>query len=125
MKPIHAVPLLACAASMAALAAPPKPGPTESIAIKNRKVHTCVEPNNPGLVFQQKDGGYVEIPQGWGPVASVKQSTNWAIAYCQYHDNTAGKPAVYTVHYEMTGFKANQCSASGRTVTCQGPVLKP
>lgn len=88
MKLVRAATLLACAASMGAFAQPipPKHG---DIAIKNRKVHTCVEPNNPGLVFQQKDGGYVEIPQGWAPTASVKQSTSWALAYCQYHDNTS------------------------------------
>jgi hypothetical protein len=33
---------------------------------------------------------------------------------------------VYSVHYEMTGFKQSECSVSGMTVSCFRPiVIKP
>ena len=96
------------------------------IALKNRLVHTCKDPN-PGNIFREPDGGYHESAQGWFWKAEVHQGTGWAAAYCYYGLDKAA-PAnrpVYSVHYEMTGFKSNQCSVSGKTVACQSlPVLK-
>ena len=118
--------LLAIAAATLVATAQPSVKPGAAVAIKNRASHTCADPNNPGIVFQQKDGGYLEAPQGWFIRAEVHQSTSWALAYCYYGLDKANPPArpVYSVHYEMTGFKSNQCSALGKTVTCQGPGLK-
>lgn len=96
------------------------PGGTVSdTAIKNRLSHTCKNPN-PGNIFREPDGGYHESAQGWFIRAEVHQGTGWAAAYCYYGldlANPAARP-VYSVHYEMTGFKANECGVSGATVTC-------
>jgi hypothetical protein len=85
----------------------------------NRLSHTCKNPNQ-GNVFREPDGGYHESPQGWFIRAEVHQSTSWALAYCYYGLDLANPPArpVYSVHYEMTGFKSNECGVSGATVTC-------
>ena len=98
----------------------------DTAAIRNRISHTCKDPNQ-GAVFREADGGYHESAQGWFIRAEVHQGTGWAAAYCYYGLDKAA-PAnrpVYSVHYQMTGFKSNQCSVSGKTVTCaQAAVLK-
>jgi len=87
--------------------------------------HTCVNPNNPPI-FLQPDGGYHEAYQGWFYQASVFQSASgWAMAYCWYGLDLAA-PAnrpVHRVHFEMTGYYANECSVSGATVTCSKPIV--
>ena len=95
------------------------------IGLKNRMSHTCKNPN-PGNVFREPDGGYHESFQGWFYKAEVHQSTSWALAYCYYGlDNAApSNRPVYSVHYEMTGFKSNECGVTGATVTCTR-LLKP
>ena len=120
--------LLLTAASLAMLAngcALPGPGGADTNAGALRMSHTCKNPNQ-GNVFREPDGGYHESPQGWFIRAEVHQSSTWAIAYCYYGLDLAA-PAnrpVYSVHYEMTGFKSTACSVSGATVTCT-PVLQP
>ena len=93
--------------------------PFSDSAVRNRLTHTCKNPNQ-GNVFQEPDGGYHESPQGWFYKAEVHQSSSWALAYCYYGLDLAAPSnrPVYSVHYEMTGFKANQCGVSGATVTC-------
>jgi len=98
------------------------------VALKDRMTHTCKNPN-PGNIFKEPDGGLHESFQGWFIKAEVKQGTGWAQTYCYYGLDKAA-PAnrpVYSVHYQMTGFKSNQCTVSGATVTCIGPgaVIKP
>ena len=87
--------------------------------------HTCVNPNNPPI-FVQPDGGYHEAYQGWFYAASVVQSASgWALAYCWYGLDMAA-PAnrpVHRVHFEMTGYYANECTVSGATVTCSKPIV--
>ena len=100
---------------------------TTDTALFGRLAHTCKNPN-PGNVFREPDGGYHESFQGWFYKAEVHQSTGWALAYCYYGlDNAApANRPVYSVHYEMTGFKSSECSVSGTTVSCvHVPVLKP
>ncbi len=94
------------------------------VVLKNRASHTCKDPN-PGNVFREPDGGYHESAQGWFWKAEVHQGTGFAQAYCYYGLDKAA-PAnrpVYSVHYEMSGFGASQCSVSGKTVTCTRPAL--
>jgi hypothetical protein len=109
--------LLAVSVSFAASAqAPVTKG---VIATPGQMTHTCKDPN-PGNIFREPDGGYHESAQGWFSRAEVHQGTGWALAYCYYGLDKAA-PAnrpVYSVHYEMTGFKSNQCSVAGKTVTC-------
>ena len=105
--------------------AQPGPGGLGNTSIAGRASHTCKDPN-PGNVFREPDGGYHESFQGWFIRAEVHQSTSWALAYCYYGLDKiapANRP-VYSVHYEMTNFKATDCSVSGKTVTCTLP-LKP
>lgn len=112
-----AVPLLALAQNA------PKARP--DIALRNRLVHTCKDPN-PGNVFHEPDGGLHESAQGWFSRAEVHQGTSGpALAYCYYGLDKAA-PAnrpVYSVHYPMPGFTASQCSVSGKTVTCARPAV--
>jgi hypothetical protein len=91
----------------------------DTATLGGRLSHTCKNPNQ-GNVFREPDGGYHESPQGWFIRAEVHQSTSWALAYCYYGLDLANPPArpVYSVHYEMTGFKSNECGVSGATVTC-------
>ena len=94
--------------------------------LKNRISHTCKDPN-PGNVFREPDGGYHESFQGWFIKAEVHGGSGNPAAYCYYGLDKAA-PAnrpVYSVHYELPGFTASQCSVSGKTVTCARlPVLK-
>jgi len=87
--------------------------------------HTCVNPNNPPI-FTQPDGGYHEPYQGWFYQASVVQSASgWAFTECWYGLDMAA-PAnrpVHRVHFEMTGYYANECTVSGATVTCSKPIV--
>jgi murein DD-endopeptidase MepM/ murein hydrolase activator NlpD len=87
--------------------------------LAGRLTHTCVNPN-PGFVFLQQDGGYQETAQGWFYNAEVHQGSGWALAYCYYGLDMAAPSnrPVYSVHYEMMGYKSNQCTVSGPTVTC-------
>ena len=114
-----AILLAACAAAVSSAFAQPK-GAGADLALKSQMVHTCKDPNNPS-VLRQADGGYVEIGQGWFYKADLKQGTGWAGAYCYYGMDKVepSKRPAYSVHYEMTGFKSNQCSVSGKTVTCK------
>jgi len=123
---IHAVTIFASFAALAAGCAQfPGSGQVSDGALKNRLSHTCKNPN-PANIFREPDGGYHESAQGWFIRAEVHQGTGWAAAYCYYGLDLAA-PAnrpVYSVHYEMTGFKSNECGVSGMTVTCSR-VLKP
>ena len=116
------------AASVAAFlggCALPPAGGASNTSIAGRASHTCKNPN-PGNVFREPDGGYHESFQGWFYKAEVHQSSSWALAYCYYGLDLAA-PAnrpVYSVHYEMTGFKSTDCSVSGATVSCS-LALKP
>jgi hypothetical protein len=75
-----AIALAACAAlSSSAFAQPVKP-PT-GVTVKEHMTLTCKDPNPPG-VFRQADGGYVETSHGWFYNAQIRQSTNFALAYC-------------------------------------------
>jgi len=119
--------LAACvAASLGACAQFPG-GQVSDSALAGRLSHTCKNPN-PGNIFREPDGGYHESFQGWFYKAEVHQSTSWALAYCYYGLDLAA-PAnrpVYSVHYEMTGYKSNECSVAGTTVTCaHSIVIKP
>jgi hypothetical protein len=120
-----AIALAVCAAgSSSAFAQPVKP--QTGAALTDHMAVTCKDPNNPNLL-RQADGGYVEIGQGWFYNSDVKQGTGWAAAYCYYGMDKAepSKRPLYSVHYELTGFKSNQCKASGKTVTCnRGAVIK-
>ena len=113
------------AASLTACAQfPGRAGP--DVALPRSASHTCKDPN-PGNVFREPDGGYHESFQGWFYKAEVHQGTSGpALAYCYYGLDKiapANRP-VYSVHYEMTGFSAGQCSVSGKTITCvRQPVL--
>ena len=128
-RPLYSPFRAAILASSAVLAAGcAQPGPTAStseVALRDRISHTCKNPN-PGNVFREPDGGYHESAQGWFYKAEVHQSSSWALAYCFYGLDLANPSArpVYTVHYEMTGFKSNECGVSGATVTCSR-LLKP
>jgi murein DD-endopeptidase MepM/ murein hydrolase activator NlpD len=118
---IHALITLASSAALGAGCAQfPGSGTTVSDpALKGRLSHTCKDPN-PGNIFREPDGGYHESAQGWFIRAEVHQGTGWAATYCFYGLDKiapANRP-VYSVHYEMTGFKSNECSVSGKTVTC-------
>jgi hypothetical protein len=121
-----AIVIAACAAaSSSAFAQPVKP-PID-VGIQDHITITCKDPNNPS-VLRQADGGYVEIGQGWFYKADLKQGTGWAGAYCYYGmDKVApSKRPSYSVHYQLTGFKSNQCKVSGKTITCgREPVIKP
>lgn len=120
---IHSVILLALAAGCAQF--PGSGTQVSDTALKNRLTHTCKNPN-PGNIFREPDGGYHESAQGWFIRAEVHQGTGWASAYCYYGLDMiapANRP-VYSVHYEMTGFKSNECGVSAMTVTCSR-VLKP
>jgi hypothetical protein len=115
--------LLAATASVLATASAQTVAPKTAVggtaAIRSRISHTCKDPNQ-GAVFREADGGYHESAQGWFIRAEVHQGSGWAFAYCYYGLDKAA-PAnrpVYSVHYEMTGFKSNQCSVSGKIVTC-------
>jgi hypothetical protein len=101
--------------------------PREPVGISNTITVTCKNPN-PGGVFRQADGGYVETPQGWFDHAEVHGGgTGWPAAYCYYGIDAAypkNRPA-YSVHYELKGFKATECSVSGATITCTNrPAVK-
>jgi len=87
--------------------------------LQDRLTHTCKNMNR-GNIFREPDGGYHESPQGWFYKAEVHQGTGWAAAYCYYGlDNAApANRPVYSVHYELTGFKSNQCSVAGATIIC-------
>jgi hypothetical protein len=116
--------LAACVALPFAAHAQTTPRVPSGIAIKNRVAHTCKDPN-PGNVFREPDGGYHESAQGWFSRAEVHQGSGSALAYCYYGLDKAA-PAnrpVYSVHYEMKGFGASQCSVSGKTVTCTRPAV--
>lgn len=99
-----------------------------NVAVPHQITRTCKN-MNPGNIFREPDGGYHESAQGWFYKAEVHQSTNWALAYCYYGlDNAApANRPVYSVHYELTGFKSNQCTVSGATITCGLPpiTIKP
>jgi hypothetical protein len=95
------------------------PGLGGQVSNAGRLSHTCKNPN-PANIFREPDGGYHESAQGWFIRAEVHQGTGWAAAYCYYgldKASPANRP-VYSVHYEMTGFKSNECGVSGTTVTC-------
>lgn len=113
-----AIALPLCAADV------PKPG----ISTMQSLTVTCKSPN-PGGVFRQADGGYIETPQGWFIRAEVHGGgTGWPAAYCFYGSNKAlaASSEAYSVHYELKGFQASQCAVSGQTVKCTLlPVLKP
>ena len=100
-------------------------GPFSDTVLRNRLAHTCKNPN-PGNVFREPDGGYHESFQGWFYKAEVHQGSGWALAYCYYGLDMAAPSnrPVYSVHYEMTGFKANECGVSGPTVICNR-LLQP
>ncbi len=120
--------LAACVAAFLGACAQIMGGPQVSdTALAGRLSHTCKNPN-PGNVFREPDGGYHESFQGWFYKAEVHQGTGWALAYCYYGLDMAA-PAnrpVYSVHYEMTGFKSNECSVAGTTVSCAHVlVIKP
>ena len=105
--------------------AQPGPGGISNTSIAGRMSHTCKDPN-PGNIFREPDGGYHESAQGWFIRAEVHQGTGWAATYCFYGLDKiapANRP-VYSVHYEMTGFKSGDCSVNGKTVTCS-LSLKP
>jgi murein DD-endopeptidase MepM/ murein hydrolase activator NlpD len=122
---IHTVILLAASAALAAGCAQFPGSQVSDTALKNRLSHTCKNPN-PANIFREPDGGYHESAQGWFIRAEVHQGTGWAAAYCYYGLDLAA-PAnrpVYSVHYEMTGFKSNECGVAGPTVTCSR-LLKP
>ena len=118
----------ACAVVSSSALAQPKVKPPTGAALTDHITITCKDPNNPGI-FRQADGGYLEPPQGWFYGASVEQAASgWAQAYCRYgmQKLTPSKTPVYTVHYELTGFKSNQCKVSGKVVSCgREPVIKP
>ena len=117
---IHAVTMLASFVALATGCAQfPGSGRVSDGALKNRLSHTCKNPN-PGNVFREPDGGHHESFQGWFYKTEVHQSTSWALAYCYYGLDKAfpANRPVYSVHYEMTGFKSNECGVSGPTVTC-------
>jgi hypothetical protein len=89
------------------------------LGLQNHLTRTCKNMNRANI-FREPDGGYHESAQGWFYKAEVHQSSSWALAYCYYGlDNAspANRP-VYSVHYELTGFKSNQCTVAGATVTC-------
>jgi len=122
---IHAVIMLASSAALAAGCAQFPGSGTQVSNTAGRLSHTCKDPN-PGNIFREPDGGYHESAQGWFIRAEVHQGTGWAAAYCYYGLDKiapANRP-VYSVHYEMTGFKSNECSVSAKTVTC-AHLLKP
>jgi hypothetical protein len=123
-------PLLRCTPVLAVLllaACQQFPGRVSNVTPPMRLAHTCKNPN-PGNIFREPDAGYHESFQGWFYKAEVHQGSTpgSASAYCYYGLDMAA-PAnrpVYSVHYPMTGFNANQCSVSGMTVTCvRQPVL--
>ena len=122
---LYPVILLASSAAILAGCAQFPGGISDTATIGGRASHTCKNPN-PGNVFREPDGGYHESFQGWFYKAEVHQSTSWALAYCYYGlDNAApSNRPVYSVHYELTGFKSNECGVSGATVSCSH-LLKP
>jgi hypothetical protein len=109
-------------ASMSASAAT-RPG---VLALQNHLTRTCKN-MNPANIFREPDGGYHESAQGWFSGAAVHQSSSGAsaLAYCYYGlDNAApANRPVYSIHYELTGFKSNQCTVAGPTITCDLPPL--
>lgn len=112
-------PAILLAVSIPFAASAQAPAAKAVIAVPGQMTHTCKNPN-PGNIFREPDGGYHESAQGWFIRAEVHQGTGWAAAYCYYGLDMAA-PAnrpVYSVHYEMTGFKSNQCHVSGKSVTC-------
>jgi hypothetical protein len=119
---------LAIVVALPSIAADATKRPTATVVgITNHVSKTCSNMVR-GNVFREPDGGYHESPQGWFYKAEVHQSTSWALAYCYYgldQASPANRP-VYSVHYELTGFKSNQCTVSAATITCSSmPVLKP
>jgi hypothetical protein len=118
--------LAACIALPLVALAQTGPRVPPGTVLKNRISHTCKDPN-PGNVFREPDGGYHESFQGWFIKAEVHAGSGNPAAYCYYGLDKAA-PAnrpVYSVHYELPGFTASQCSVSGKTVTCARlPVLK-
>jgi len=122
--------LLASAGASAQTAAPELQlkGPIQPLPLANQLSKTCPNPN-PGYIFLQQDGGYEETAQGWFYKAAVFQgSSPSAAAYCYYGLDEAAPSnrPVYTVHYNMNGYTANECKVSGKTVTCTHQlVLEP
>jgi len=122
---IHAVTIFASFAALAAGCAQfPGSGQVSDGALKNRLSHTCKNPN-PANIFREPDGGYHESAQGGlsGPRSTKARAGQPPIATTAWTWPPANRP-VYSVHYEMTGFKSNECGVSGMTVTCSR-VLKP
>jgi hypothetical protein len=93
--------------------------PTQKTSPGSRLVRSCSNPNQ-ASIFKQADGGYIDTGQGWLYDSDLMGGSGWAAIRCWYGlDN--GRPKdrpSYTVHYELTGFKVEQCQLTHPTVTC-------
>ena len=90
-----------------------------SAAGMNRISHTCADVQR-GDVVATANGGWVEYPTGTLMRTEVHGGgTGSPAAYCYYGVNySSGMAQVYSVHFELKGFNANQCSVSGKSVNC-------
>lgn len=79
-------------------------------------------PMIPGQIIPVAGEGLLEYAQGWYyKAALLPGAQGWAAINCYYGYQKSSPAATptYTVHYEMTGFKNNQCSLSGNALSCK------